>query len=71
MSNYLTVGLATDDVQVELSPKQATRVFEQKSGRALAPNDPRRQTALDRTIAYFQLTADMLKAHDPHAMASR
>jgi phosphoglycerol transferase MdoB-like AlkP superfamily enzyme len=71
MSSYLTVGLATDDVQVELSPKQATRVFEQKSGRALAPNDPRRQTALDRTIAYFQLTADMLKAHDPHAMASR
>jgi phosphoglycerol transferase MdoB-like AlkP superfamily enzyme len=71
MSNYLTVGLANDDVQVELSPKRTERVFARKSGQALAANDPRRETALDRAIAYFQLASDVLKAHKPRRSARR
>jgi membrane-anchored protein YejM (alkaline phosphatase superfamily) len=61
MSNYLTVGYLEGGVLVELSPKRQSRVRD-SDGRVLAASDPRAQTSLRETIAYFQVASDVLKA---------
>jgi len=60
MANYLTVGHVEDGVMVELSPKQRSRILDDK-GRVLPPDDPRGQSALHETIAHFQSASDVLK----------
>jgi phosphoglycerol transferase MdoB-like AlkP superfamily enzyme len=61
MSNYLGVGHEEGGILVELLPKRVIRVTDAKSGKPLPPDDLKTKGAVNETIAYYQLAADLLK----------
>ena len=61
MSNYLTVGHVEDGILVELLPKRVIRVTDVQSGKPLSQDDLKGKDAVNETIAYYQLAADLLK----------
>jgi phosphoglycerol transferase MdoB-like AlkP superfamily enzyme len=63
MSNYLTVGHVEDGILVELLPKRVIRVTDVRSGKPLSKEALKSKDAVNETIAYFQLAADLLKKH--------